>query len=95
MSTQGETEIQSVITATGLGVDGEHEPLFAAVDLAIPEGFHAIQMPGGPGQTALLLTLAILREGDRFDWIIPPAEPAKKPDEKRADDAPTLRGPHH
>ena len=41
------------------------------------------------------LTLAILREGDRFDWIIPPAEPAKKPDEKRADDAPTLRGPHH
>jgi ABC-type Mn2+/Zn2+ transport system ATPase subunit len=58
VSTQGETETQSVITATGLGVDGEHEPLFSAIDLALPEGFHAIQMPGGPGQTALLLTLA-------------------------------------
>ncbi len=41
------------------------------------------------------LTIAILREGDRFDWIIPPAETPKKPTEKRADDAPTLRGPHH
>ncbi len=58
MSTQDETEATAVITATGLGVDGEHEPLFSAIDLAIPKGFHAIQMPGGPGQTALLLTLA-------------------------------------
>lgn len=41
------------------------------------------------------LTLAILHEGDRFDWIIPPTETFKKPDEKRDADAPTLRGPHH
>jgi hypothetical protein len=47
-----------VITATGLGVDGEHGPLFSGVDLQITEGFHAIQMPGGPEQTTLLLTLA-------------------------------------
>ena len=58
MSAQDETDATAVITAAGLGVDGEHEPLFSAVDLALPEGFHAIQMPGGPGQTALLLTLA-------------------------------------
>ena len=49
---------QAVITATDLGVNGEHGPLFSGVDLALPAGFHAIQMPGGPGQTALLLTLA-------------------------------------
>jgi ABC-type multidrug transport system ATPase subunit len=55
---QDETGATAVITATGLGVDGEHGPLFSAIDLALPEGFHAIQMPGGPGQTALLLTLA-------------------------------------
>lgn len=48
----------TVISASGLGVDGEHGPLFSAVDLALTAGFHAIQMPGGPGQTALLLTLA-------------------------------------
>jgi ABC-type Mn2+/Zn2+ transport system ATPase subunit len=47
-----------VITANGLGVDGEHGPLFSGIDLALPPGFHAIQMPGGPGQTTLLLTLA-------------------------------------
>jgi hypothetical protein len=47
-----------VITATGLGVDGEHGPLFSGVDLELTPGFHAIQMPGGPGQTTLLLTLA-------------------------------------
>ena len=58
MSTQDETEATAVITATGLGVDGEHGPLFSAIDLTISRGFHAIQMPGGPGQTALLLTLA-------------------------------------
>jgi hypothetical protein len=47
-----------LITANGLGVDGEHGPLFSGVDLALTPGFHAIQMPGGPGQTTLLLTLA-------------------------------------
>ncbi|MHA3023410.1 hypothetical protein ACXPWS_24480 [Mycobacterium sp. BMJ-28] len=48
----------ALIVATGLGVDGEHGPLFAGIDLALTSGFHAIQMPGGWGQTALLLTLA-------------------------------------
>lgn len=48
----------TLITAAGLGVDGEHGPLFSGIDLALTPGFHAIQMPGGPGQTALLLTLA-------------------------------------
>ncbi|MEE6137844.1 hypothetical protein SKC41_16115 [Mycobacterium sp. 050128] len=47
-----------IITANGLGVDGEHGPIFSSVDLALTPGFHAIQMPGGPGQTTLLLTLA-------------------------------------
>jgi ABC-type multidrug transport system ATPase subunit len=47
-----------VITANGLGVDGEHGPLFSGIDLALTPGFHAIQMPGGPGQTTLLLALA-------------------------------------
>lgn len=46
------------ITAAGLGVDGEHGPLFTNIDLELTPGFHAIQMPGGWGQTALLLTLA-------------------------------------
>ena len=58
MDAHDETGATALITATGLGVDGEHGPLFSAIDLALPEGFHAIQMPGGPGQTALLLTLA-------------------------------------
>jgi len=44
----------ALITATGLGVDGERGPLFSGIDLALSSGFHAIQMPGGPGQTALL-----------------------------------------
>jgi hypothetical protein len=48
----------AVITAAGLGVDGEHGPLFAGIDLALDAGFHAIQMPGGHPQSALLLTLA-------------------------------------
>lgn len=48
----------TLITATGLGVDGEHGPLFSDIDLDLTPGFHAIQMPGGPGQTALLLALA-------------------------------------
>lgn len=50
--------VAPVITANGLGVDGEHGPLFSGIDLALSPGFHAIQMPGGPGQTTLLLTLA-------------------------------------
>ncbi|MGH3726168.1 MAG: hypothetical protein ACRDUS_18825 [Mycobacterium sp.] len=41
-----------------MGVDGEHGPLFAGIDLELTSGFHAIQMPGGPGQHCLLLTLA-------------------------------------
>jgi hypothetical protein len=41
------------------------------------------------------LTLAILRDNDRFDWVIPPPEPLRKPsDEKRDPTAPTLRAPH-
>jgi hypothetical protein len=51
-------DTQAVITAAGLGVDGEHGPLFSDIDLTLGVGFHAIQMPGGPGQTTLLLTLA-------------------------------------
>lgn len=47
-----------VITAAGLRVDGEHGPLFAGVDLSLDAGFHAIQMPGGHPQSALLLALA-------------------------------------
>jgi ABC-type cobalamin/Fe3+-siderophores transport system ATPase subunit len=58
MDTHDESDVPAVITATGLGVDGEHGPLFSGIDLALPEGFHAIQMPGGPGQTTLLMTLA-------------------------------------
>lgn len=58
MQTPDEKDAPAVITAAGLGVDGEHGPLFSGIDLALPEGFHAIQMPGGPGQTALLMTLA-------------------------------------
>ncbi|MBA0046664.1 hypothetical protein [Mycobacteroides sp. LB1] len=48
----------ALITAAGLGVDGEHGPLFADIDLELTSGFHAIQMPGGPGQHTLLLALA-------------------------------------
>lgn len=53
-----EPDDEPLIVAAGLGVDGEHEPLFSGVDLTLTRGFHAIQMPGGWGQTALLLTLA-------------------------------------
>ena len=52
------TPAPALIAATGLGVDGEHGPLFSGIDLTLSSGFHAIQMPGGPEQTALLLTLA-------------------------------------
>jgi hypothetical protein len=41
------------------------------------------------------LTIAILHEGDRFDWIIPPPETGLKADDKRDPTAPTLRAPHH
>ncbi|WP_343571251.1 hypothetical protein [Mycobacterium sp.] len=58
MDAHDEKDATALITATGLGVDGEHGPLFSGIDLALPEGFHAIQMPGGPGQTTLLMTLA-------------------------------------
>jgi hypothetical protein len=60
MDTQEEPDAAApaLITANGLGVDGEHGPLFSGIDLALAQGFHAIQMPGGPGQTTLLLTLA-------------------------------------
>ncbi|BBZ12175.1 hypothetical protein [Mycobacterium branderi] len=47
-----------LIRAAGLGVDGEHGPLFSGIDLELDSGFHAIQMPGGPAQDVLLLTLA-------------------------------------
>lgn len=40
------------------------------------------------------LTIAILHEGDRFDWIIPPPEGESKTDDKRDPTAPTLRAPH-
>ena len=40
------------------------------------------------------LTIAILHEGDRFEWIIPPPEELKR-DDKRDPTAPTLRAPHH
>jgi hypothetical protein len=56
-----EPEVDSaapLITAAGLGLDGEHGPLFSDVDLELTPGFHAIQMPGGPSQHTLLLTLA-------------------------------------
>jgi hypothetical protein len=41
------------------------------------------------------LTIAIMREGDKFDWIIPPPEGELKADDKRDPTAPTLRAPHH
>lgn len=40
--------------------------------------------------------LAILHEGDKFDWVIPPPEDVEKAtQEKRDPTAPTLRSPHH
>ena len=51
MDTTDESDARApVIVATGLGVSGEHGPLFSGVDLALTPGFHAIQMPGGPGR---------------------------------------------
>lgn len=55
---QGAAQDAPQVVTAGLGVDGEHGPLFSDIDLELTPGFHAIQMPGGWGQTALLLTLA-------------------------------------
>jgi hypothetical protein len=55
---EAQSDRQALIVATGLGVDGEHGPLFSGVDLELGPGLHAIQASGGWGQMALLLTLA-------------------------------------
>jgi hypothetical protein len=55
---EAEPDQVPVVIASGLGVDGEHGPLFSGIDLSFTPGFHAVQMPGGPSQSALLLTLA-------------------------------------
>ena len=55
---EAKPDIAPVVITAGLGVDGEHGPLFSGVDLSLTPGFHAVQMPGGPSQSALLLTLA-------------------------------------
>jgi hypothetical protein len=49
---------RAIITTAALGVEGEHGPIFSGIDLELIPGFHAVQMPGWQGQTALLLTLA-------------------------------------
>ncbi|AQT80203.1 hypothetical protein B1R94_14430 [Mycolicibacterium litorale] len=49
---------ETVISAAGLRVDGEHGPLFDGVDFSCPAGLHALQLPGGHPQAALLLVLA-------------------------------------
>ncbi|BDH55387.1 hypothetical protein MTP03_03260 [Tsukamurella sp. PLM1] len=46
------------LAARNLGVDGEHGPLFRGIDLEFGPGLHAVQMPAGRDQDALLLTLA-------------------------------------
>ncbi|WP_158636194.1 hypothetical protein [Tsukamurella sputi] len=46
------------LVAVNLGVDGEHGPLFRGIDLQFGPGLHAVQMPAGRDQDALLLTLA-------------------------------------
>lgn len=48
----------ALIVARGLTFDGEHGPLFSGVDMDIDHGLHAVHMPGGHSQKALLLTLA-------------------------------------
>ncbi|MCG7592482.1 hypothetical protein [Mycobacterium sp. PSTR-4-N] len=52
------TDGDALVVARGLTFDGEHGPLFRDVDLDLDRGLHAIQMPGGHSQKALLLTLA-------------------------------------
>ncbi|BBZ74752.1 hypothetical protein MANY_00890 [Mycolicibacterium anyangense] len=51
-------ESEATIVARGLTFDGEHGPLFSDVDLELGSGLHAVRMPGGHSQKALLLTLA-------------------------------------
>ena len=46
------------LAAVNIGVDGEHGPLFQGIDLEFGPGLHAVQMPAGRDQDALLLTLA-------------------------------------
>lgn len=48
----------AIIVSRGLTFDGEHGPLFRDVDLDLARGLHAVHMPGGHSQKALLLTLA-------------------------------------
>jgi len=48
----------AIIVSRGLTFDGEHGPLYSGVDLTLDHGLHAVLMPGGHGQKALLLTLA-------------------------------------
>lgn len=48
----------AIIVARGLTFDGEHFPLYQDVDLTLDRGLHAVHMPGGHSQQALLLTLA-------------------------------------
>ncbi len=49
---------EAIIVSRGLTFDGEHGPLFSDVDLDLDRGLHAVHMPGGHSQKALLLTLA-------------------------------------
>jgi hypothetical protein len=58
IDTDAAATVIPVITAAGLGLDGEHGPLFSDIALELTAGFHAIRMPGGPEQHTLLLTLA-------------------------------------
>ncbi|KDE98387.1 hypothetical protein Y900_005400 [Mycolicibacterium aromaticivorans JS19b1 = JCM 16368] len=51
-------EGEAIIVSRGLTVDGEHSPLFSDVDMDLGPGLHAVHMPGGHSQKALLLTLA-------------------------------------
>jgi ABC-type multidrug transport system ATPase subunit len=48
----------AIIVSRGLTFDGEHAPLFSDVDMDLGPGLHAVHMPGGHSQKALLLTLA-------------------------------------
>ncbi|AKK30367.1 hypothetical protein AB431_09010 [Mycobacterium sp. EPa45] len=51
-------DCDAIIVSQGLTFDGEHGPLFSDVDLTLDGGLHAVHMPGGHSQKALLLTLA-------------------------------------
>ncbi|WP_431239360.1 hypothetical protein ACQ86B_06605 [Mycolicibacterium aichiense] len=51
-------EGEAIIVSRGLTVEGEHSPLFSDVDMDLGRGLHAVHMPGGHSQKALLLTLA-------------------------------------